>query len=152
GALGPHDQHAGARPALGGRMLTTIGERAARWVDSFDPFTNVYGVARSLLALSTALTLLFTRPDVLFRPAAGIDAVPRCGGARSLSTFCVGAPHLELVRWASVVVRLLVVLGYRPRVTGVLHAWVAFGLQASAITIEGGDQIAAILALLLVPV
>jgi antimicrobial peptide system SdpB family protein len=133
-------------------MLTKLGARVRRSVDTFDPFTNVYGVGRSLVALSTLLTLVFSRTDVLFRPAAGIDQVPVCMGVRALGTFCVGAPHLDLVRWLSVIVLALVVSGWRPRYTGVLHAWVAFGFQANAITIEGGDQVGAIVALLLVPV
>ncbi|MBX3208595.1 MAG: hypothetical protein KF764_26415 [Labilithrix sp.] len=133
-------------------MLTRVGARARAWVDAFDPFTNVYGVARSLIALSLLLTLVFSRTDVLFRPAAGVDDVPVCMGVRALGTFCVGAPHLDLVRWLSVAVLAVVVSGWRPRYTGVLHAWVAFGFQANAMIVEGGDQIGSILALLLVPV
>lgn len=133
-------------------MLTKIGARAREWVDAFDPFTNVYGVARSLIALSTLLTLVFTRTDVLFRPASGVEDVPVCMGVRAAGTFCLGAPHLDLVRWLSVLVLAVVISGWRPRYTGVLHAWVAFGFQANAITIEGGDQVGSIIALLLVPV
>jgi antimicrobial peptide system SdpB family protein len=36
--------------------------------------------------------------------------------------------------------------------TGVVHAWLAFSLQANALMIDGGDNAAAVLALLLVPV
>ncbi|MBN9160487.1 MAG: hypothetical protein BGO98_04015 [Myxococcales bacterium 68-20] len=133
-------------------MLTKIGARAREWGDAFDPFTNVYGVARSLIALSTLLTLVFTRTDVLFRPASGVEDVPVCMGVRAAGTFCLGAPHLDLVRWLSVLVLAVVISGWRPRYTGVLHAWVAFGFQANAITIEGGDQVGSIIALLLVPV
>lgn len=42
--------------------------------------------------------------------------------------------------------------GWRPRITGVLHAWVAVSFAISAFMPEGGDQIAANLALILVPV
>ena len=133
-------------------MLPKIGARAREGVDAFDPFTNVYGVARSLIALSTLLTLVFTRTDVLFRPASGVEDVPVCMGVRAAGTFCLGAPHLDLVRWLSVLVLAVVISGWRPRYTGVLHAWVAFGFQANAITIEGGDQVGSIIALLLVPV
>ncbi|MBX3198648.1 MAG: hypothetical protein KF894_10980 [Labilithrix sp.] len=133
-------------------MLSAVGARARAWVDELDPFTNVYGVARSLVALSLLLTLVFSRTDVLFRPAAGIDDFPVCMGVRAMGTFCMGAPHLDLVRWLSVGVLAVVASGWRPRYTGVLHAWVAFGFQANAMIVEGGDQIGSILALLLVPV
>jgi antimicrobial peptide system SdpB family protein len=133
-------------------MLTAFGARARAWATEIDPFTNVYGLARSILALATALTLLFNAIPTLFRPAVGIDDVPLCAGVRSVGAFCVGAPHLEVVRWLSIVALFVIASGWRPRFTGVLHAWIAFSFQANAISIEGGDQVHAILALLLVPV
>lgn len=133
-------------------MLTWVGERAKRWVDSADPFTNVYGVGRSLIALAAAATLLANSSATLFRPSTVTPDVPICEGLRAAGIYCMAAPRFDVARWFAIVVLLLVASGFRPRYTGVLHAWVAFSLQANAITIEGGDQVSAILALLLVPV
>jgi antimicrobial peptide system SdpB family protein len=134
-------------------LLASIGRRVAASLDELNPFTEVYGIGRSLLALATALTFAFSRSDVLFRAAAGIPDVPICTGVRATGLFClVGAAHLELARWLTVFALLFVASGYRPRFTGLLHAWLAFSFQANAMVIEGGDQIAAILSLLLVPV
>jgi antimicrobial peptide system SdpB family protein len=67
--------------------------------------------------------------------------------------FCVfGDQHLELARWLSIALLLVVASGWRPRLTGVLHWWITFSLQASAITVDGGDQVTAVLTALLIPV
>ena len=133
-------------------MLSRIGERARRWACETDPFTNVYGLARTLLATATALTLLLNRTSTLFRPGVGVEDVPICAGIRSAGAFCLGAPHLDLVRWLCVAALLVVASGWRPRWTGVVHAFIAYSFQANALAIDGGDQVASILALLLVPV
>jgi len=113
----------------------------------------VYGVGRTLLALGTALTLIFTRSSTLFRPAAGLPTAPFCSEVSRLSIFCAMPPgRLELARWISVAILLLVASGWRPRVTGLLHWWISFSLQSSAIGVDGGDQATCILTLLLLPV
>ena len=86
-------------------------------------------------------------------PAAGITEFPQCGGIRSIGVFCAApAPYLELVRWAVSVALVIVASGWRPRITALPHWWIAFSLQANALVIEGGDQVASIWALLLLPV
>lgn len=118
------------------------------------PWTNVYGVARALLATCTLTSLLFHNSDQLFRPT-GITARVLSGGElwSRLSIFGMFSDsHLELGRWISVAILLVVIAGWRPRVTGVLHWWVAYSFAVSCMLVEGGDQIVANLALLLIPV
>ncbi|MEW6322979.1 MAG: sporulation-delaying protein SdpB family protein [Acidobacteriota bacterium] len=45
----------------------------------------------------------------------------------------------------------VVATGWRPRLTGVVHWWTCWSLQAVATTVDGGDQLASNLALLLLP-
>lgn len=118
------------------------------------PWTNVYGAARSLLAFGLLSTLLVDRIDVFFQPAGfqslqGGSAVHQIGLFYLLAGSRIG---LEVARWIAIAVLLAVVIGWRPRITGVLHWWVAFSFAGPAIVAEGGDQVHAILALLLVPV
>lgn len=118
------------------------------------PWTNVYGVARALLATCTLTSLLFHNSDQLFRPT-GITARVLSGGElwSRLSIFGMFSDsHLDLGRWISVAILLVVIAGWRPRVTGVLHWWVAYSFAVSCMLVEGGDQIVANLALLLIPV
>ncbi len=116
------------------------------------PWTNVYGVARSLLATGTALTLLFNKSDILFRPAAGLPNCPTCLSVTKIGIFCLANPHLEVARWASIVILLIVASGWRPRYTALFHWWISFSLQTSAIILDGGDQVTAVLTLFLLPI
>jgi antimicrobial peptide system SdpB family protein len=117
-----------------------------------NPFTNVYGLARTLLALGTLGTLLVTPVSSLFYPVASVSEGPACSGPRRFGAFCVaGAEHLELAKWCAVLVLLVVASGWRPRFTGFLHWWIAFSAQANYTIVDGGDQITAIVTLFLIP-
>jgi antimicrobial peptide system SdpB family protein len=136
-------------------MLSALTRWTTDIVERHDPFTNVYGFARSLLALATATTLMFDSTATLFRPLAGIPTTPPfCAETvQKLSPFCL-APrgHLDLVRWLAVVLLLVVASGWRPRVTGIIHWWIALGFQTTATVVDGGDQVAVVLTLLLLPI
>lgn len=126
-----------------------------RFLASPYPWGNAYGLARTLLALGTALTIGGNRSSLLFRPAQGLpqEWVPICDGMRGWSLFCgIGSGHLELARWLALGLLFIVASGWRPRVTGLLHWYVTWSFQASAITLDGGDQLAAVLAFLLLPI
>ena len=134
-------------------MLIAIGKLARRWAGRGEVWTNVYGLGRTLLATATALTLALNDSKVLFRPLAGaLTNPPSCGEALpQAGIFCLLAPRLELARWIAVLLLVVVASGWRPRVTGVLHWWIASALQTSGSTLDGGDQCAAVLTLLLLP-
>ena len=133
-------------------MLAAIGLLARRATEHSRPWSNVYGLARSMLATSTALTLMFSHSTSLFRPGTGLEGeVPVCTGIRQLGTFCLASPHLEIGRWLAVGLLLLVASGWRPRITGIIHWWVSLSLFSSAVVVDGGDQVSAVLALLMLP-
>lgn len=116
------------------------------------PWTNVVGVARSTLALGTLLTLCAHDPDQLFRPLGqSMGAVTRAVGVTRYNLFNLVA-DLEVARWIAIGILGLVVIGWRPRITGLLHWWVAASFNSGAIVVDGGDQVCAVLTLLLVPV
>lgn len=123
-----------------------------KWTDSSNPWTNVYGVARSLLALSTLLTLLINDVHTFFRPAAGINSYPLCQKG-DINLFCmVSADNLEIARWIAIIILIIVVSGWRPQITGVLHWFIAYSFQNSAIGLDGGEQVCTVLTLLLLPI
>lgn len=134
-------------------MLTRLGMRAREWMGERNPWTNMYGVARSLLALATAATLAANHTSVLFQPAAGRAEGLLCDGLRQSSLFClVPRDNLEAARWLAVVLLLVVASGWRPRLTALWHAWLSFSFQATASVVDGGDQAALVLSLLMLPV
>jgi antimicrobial peptide system SdpB family protein len=117
------------------------------------PWTNVYGLARTTVAASTALTLVATSPGAMWSPFyEGTREPLGCNGIRgSIAVFCVVPRSSLAVAHAFAVIGLIVVAsGWRPRLTGVLHWWISFSMLASA-TRDGGDQVAALFALLLIP-
>ncbi|MGB8472906.1 MAG: sporulation-delaying protein SdpB family protein [Candidatus Acidiferrum sp.] len=130
----------------------SLGRSAWRWAKSNYPWTNVYGLARTGLALGTALTLIFNTSAVLFRPASGVPDCPYCKDIGSFSLFCLFPEHLEMVRAICIFVLVIVASGWRPRYTAFFHWWVAFSLQISAITLDGGDQVTAVLTFLILPI
>lgn len=134
-------------------MLQRLGQRVYRFASTRDPHTNVYGVARTLVALGTFGLLCFSHPHSIFRPGAGIAEYPICAGIRVASLFCVFGPErLAAARLTALAVLALVIVGWRPRYTGVLHWYVTASLMISGLVLDGGDQVAAIIAMLLVPV
>lgn len=115
------------------------------------PWTNVYGLARTLVALGTAGTLAFSSTATLFRPVVGLGDHPGCTGVRSVGAFClVPQDRINWVQWACVAVLLIVASGWRPRITAVPHAYLAFSVYTGIAIGDGGDQMATVLALALV--
>jgi antimicrobial peptide system SdpB family protein len=119
-----------------------------------EPWTNVVGCARTVLALGTLLTLVTNRADLLFRPLDGsLREVSSVMLVSRYSLFTLfGDPYFEWGRRIAIVILALVASGWRPRLTGILHWYVAASFAASCVVVDGGDQVAAVLSLLLVPV
>lgn len=60
--------------------------------------------------------------------------------------------HLQIAKWLGILILLTVAAGWRPRCTALPHWWVAFSVQVSATIPDGGDQVTALLTLLMIPV
>lgn len=116
------------------------------------PWGSGLGLARTVLALGTIATLLATPPQVLLSPLAGGITPPLCSGVARASAWCVIPHDPQATRWLSVAVLIVVASGWRPRLTAIPHWWVCWSLFASVTIQDGGDQIAADLTLLLIPV
>jgi antimicrobial peptide system SdpB family protein len=123
----------------------TLSERCGPW-------TPAVGVARTILALSTLLTLLANDPAVIFSPLGlkGTEAPVVAVLARYSLFYLID--NLVLAKWLAIAILAVAASGWRPRITGLLHWWVAFSFAASVVVVDGGDQVAAVLALLLLPV
>ncbi|GAA0553433.1 membrane protein [Chitinophaga japonensis] len=114
------------------------------------PFTNVYGLGRSILAAGTLFTLLVNNVHTLFisqnfriRTHFILDKINLF--------YLFGYEHLPAAKLVAILILALVITGYLPRITGLLHWWVAYSFFNAAVIVDGGDQIAAVIALALVP-
>jgi antimicrobial peptide system SdpB family protein len=134
-------------------MLRTLGRVLRPAVFEERWHSNVYGVARSLLAIGTLGTLLATHASSIFRPAVGLPRYPLCNATSRFGLFCLAGPdHLELARWLAIAGLAVVASGWRPRFTSLPHWYISWSFFTSGLLVDGGDQITANLALLLLPV
>jgi len=103
-----------------------------------------------VLALGTLLTLVFNGVDDLF-PLDGAElTAATCTGPATAGIFCVlGAGWGRAI---AIGVCLAVLSGVVPRWTAIPHWYCAHSVAVTLFTVEGGDQLAAVLSLLLVPV
>ena len=115
------------------------------------PWSNVYGLCRSILAAGTALTLLVNDADLLFRPAGTtIASQSQLPSLMDYSLFSL-VPNPEVARWLAIAALLVVASGWRPRVTALPHWFVSTSFAVSCVPVDGGDHITAMLTLFLVP-
>ncbi|MFE4690166.1 sporulation-delaying protein SdpB family protein [Streptomyces sp. NPDC056749] len=114
------------------------------------PWTNVYGLARTLLALGTLGTMVFSSTGTLFRPVATLGDYPVCTGPIRAGVFCLAPENgLTATRWLCVLVLVVVASGWRPRWTALPHAWVSFSVFSGIAIADGGDQVTVVLSSLL---
>lgn len=119
----------------------------------YSPWTNTIGLARSILAFATALTLGANPTWALFRPGAGEPGNVGCAAlAGHLSLFCLVPPvGVGFAQIFAVLILLVVASGWRPRYTALPHWWISYSFFASGRVTDGGEQVAAIITLLLLP-
>ncbi|PJJ48050.1 sporulation-delaying protein SdpB family protein [Hymenobacter chitinivorans] len=114
------------------------------------PFGLTFALARALLALSTLLTLAVNTTDTLF-PASLLKATPRSYVDSITLYHTLFYQNLVGYKLFALLILAAVISGWRPRITGVLHWWVSYTFFMTSDLVDGGDQINAILCLILVP-
>jgi antimicrobial peptide system SdpB family protein len=121
---------------------------------TFDLRTRWFGIGRTFIASAQIVILLFTEPQALFVPVIGQPHAPYCSGLASVSAFCVGGGGLSLEwrRWLLILILAVIASGYRPRWTVLVHAWVCFSLAVSISLPDGGESVAQLITLLIVPI
>lgn len=121
---------------------------------AFEPRTPLLGAGRSLIAVAELLTLLFTSDQGLFPGVDDAPTGPQCGGLRVVTLWCLssGPVGQHAARYLAMAVLVAVAVGYRPRWTCLPHWYVTFSFAAALVAPSGGEQIAKVVALLLVPI
>jgi antimicrobial peptide system SdpB family protein len=133
-------------------MFTRLGNQILSKPQS-EIWTVLIGVVRSLLALATGLTLLFSSSQTLFLSNSSLVDKSLCTAVDAANLFClVPTNQMHLAHIFALLVLALVASGWRPRWTGLLHWWIAWSYHQAGTFVDGGDQVNMILTLLLVPV
>jgi len=123
--------------------------------ECFEPRGMPLAAGRSLLAFAESTVLLANPDRILFSPFPDTAPDAVCSGVSALSLWCVsgsGALSHSVDRIVAITVLVAVVLGFRPRWLCIPHWYVAFSLAVDMTFINGGEQIAQILAGLLIPI
>lgn len=109
--------------------------------------------ARTVLAVGSLITVILNTPrQLLFNQVPGSADGPNCEGVKAIGAFCVLRGHNGLAQIICAAGLVLVISGFGPMVTGIVHWWVAFSLYNTASTGDGGDQVANVICLLLIPI
>jgi len=113
----------------------------------------VLGVARSLLAFGTFLTLIANDGHLLFKtqvkPFLDNQLIP----INFVNVFLLTPDrYIGYAKLGACVVLLLVMSGWRPRITCLLHWYIAACFLNAAVDVDGGDQITSNLTLWLIPI
>lgn len=113
---------------------------------------NSYVVLRVGLALNTLLSLMFNSIDTLFPELIEHNEEmysKMVFGTTNFSMFVY--ENIILFKILSIGVLLSVISGVYPRITGILHFFVAFIYFRIAIFVDGGDQLTSNITFLLIP-
>lgn len=130
------------------RFLNALTQRTL----DVNPWSTSVGSARSLIALSALTSLCFTRIEDLIRPASGLPDPLSCQDIVKFTLWCqVPASQLWIAQSISIVVLAAVLVGWSPRFTAVPFAWVMFSMNAGLTVVDGGDQVAYVLSVLMLP-
>jgi antimicrobial peptide system SdpB family protein len=134
-------------------MFKKLENITYKWAQKSNPWTNVYGISRSIIALATALTLLFNDAETFFLPTSDSLTYPK-EDLMHISIFNLVPNdyfYLNIIRYICIILLLIVVSGWRPRLTGVIHWYISYSFASSSITIDGGDSVASVFTLLIIP-
>lgn len=116
-------------------------------------WTNVYGLARSILAFGTILTLLFNNNITLFyNILPGSENQMYLSPFIKYSFFILLNNHILFAKIIAILILLIVISGWKPRYTCILHWYIAFSFFISCSVVDGGDQVGTVLTFLLIPI
>ena len=121
------------------------------------PYSNVLGLSRSVIAMGTLLTLSINTSSILMQKMdSGEYLNPLINPVADINEFnfflLFGVEQFDLMRYLAIFFLLAVISGYFIKITSILHWWISISFFLSSSVIDGGDQIASILSLLLIPI
>jgi len=114
-------------------------------------FTALYGFARSIIALGLLLTFLTNKTEFLFDKHI-FDYNQENALIPINLFFSLGWENIWFAEILCILILAFVVMGFYPFITGLLHWWVTFSFNEASAIVDGGEQIAVVLTLLLIPV
>lgn len=137
-------------------MIEKINSKIKKLTLDVFPYTNVVGLARSILALGTFLTLLFNPISVLFHKTIDDKIInsflnPIIPLNKYNFFILFGFENVVYMKWIAMLILLVTISGYFIKITSLLHWWISISFLYFSSIVDGGDQISSILCILLIP-
>lgn len=134
----------------------TFEHRLQHWIDRQAPYTNVLGMARSMVAFGLLLTLLLN-PMSVFIPLGenGLPVSQLLNPMAPVNNYnfflLLGVSQAWIMKGLAILVLLWVISGYYPQVSALFHWWVTISFIYISSAVDGGDHMGAIITLLFIP-
>lgn len=108
-------------------------------------------VARTVIALAQLTTLIFSVWDSFFVPIGDGGFAPDCDGVSQVGAYCLlwSINGSYLPTFIMIIGLLIVLSGFLPRASGLLHVWLTISFSSSINLPDGGESVAQIVVLLL---
>lgn len=119
---------------------------------NYDFETVNFAFARSLIALGSLSTLLFTDISFLIDPIGTESGAAYGEVLYKISIFNFLSDNIVLAKWICVILLCSVISGYYPKITCFFHWWVSTSMVTSFRLFDGGDFLTQIITLLLIPI
>lgn len=137
-------------------MLSTVinsVNKAIRFQEKFVVHIPMLGLGRSVLACSLLFTLLLNNPYALFTSLPHETSINSSFFFNKHNFFFLfGEANINTARWLACLLLLVIISGYLPQITCLLHWYLAYSFNNATLDIEGGDQVCANISMLLIPV
>lgn len=125
------------------------------YVSRYQPAGLWIGIGRSTIAVAQASFLALTTTSALFQPLTGVAEGPKCQGIAQAGLFCLGEQiglDSNTSKWIVIALLMIVASGVVPRWTAVPHAWLSLSVSWSINLPDGGEQVAVLATLFLIPI
>lgn len=107
-----------------------------------------YSLSRSLICIGTLITLVFNDVSTLFGNKINNNSD---FFHIKYNFFSLFGENLVFGKVLAIIILLIVIIGYYPRFTGLLHFYITYSFFLACDVVDGGDHIASNLTLLLCP-
>lgn len=112
-------------------------------------------VGRSLLGAAQLSVIAFSSDRTLFLDVPDSSPVTKCAGVGALALRCLAGTDPDVLtacRFLCIAILLAVAVGFSPRWTCIPHFYVAFSLNTSLTAPDGGENVAQLATMLLIPI
>ncbi|MFQ3843319.1 sporulation-delaying protein SdpB family protein [Staphylococcus pseudoxylosus] len=133
-------------------LIYALNTKTERIYFKFNPWNNVIGLARTFFGLALLVLLVFNPMKNIFLKSSDSNHLSKDNFLNIFSYLPDNYLYFEIIRWLFILILILVVIGWRPKITAIPHVYIAYCINSGGMVIDGGEQVGYIFALLLLPI